>query len=60
MIVEETINGKVFIAQTTYYVYASEEARQNGIATLTTSNTEVFETNKKATREGETKTIILI
>ena len=39
----KTINDKVFIEQTTYYVYKNEEDLQNGgIPLLTTSNYDVF------------------
>ena len=44
----ETINGKVFIAQTTYYIYRSEESLQNDEAPFcTTSDVETFNRYKE-------------
>jgi len=48
MIKEETINGKVFIEQTTYFIYNSEEDRQNSLPLIVTGIQELFEEKKRA------------
>lgn len=54
MVTRETINGVYFLAQTTYYVYESEEDCMNGKpAFLTTSSPEYFETYKRNARHNE-------
>jgi len=51
MIKETKIGAKIFIEQTTYYVYASESHRQNDAPSLTTSNKKVFNSAKKKEKE---------
>jgi len=51
MIKEEKIGKRIFIAQTTYYIYDSEEKRQNDYAFLRTSDKKLFESYKKQTRK---------
>jgi hypothetical protein len=52
MIVKETVDGKVFIAQTTYYIYRSEEDLQTDKQPmLITSDTVEFEGYKNRTKE---------
>ena len=53
MIVEEKINGLIFVAQTTYYVFKSEEHRANDDCTLVTSEWVKFEANKDLARKNE-------
>jgi len=51
MVKRETINGRVFIAQTTYYVYRSEaELQDDKPPFLETSNGETFEQYKEQER----------
>jgi len=50
MIKREEINGKIFIAQTTYYIYDSEEHLQNDHAFLRTSDRKLF--NKHRANES--------
>ena len=47
MIKETKIGTKIFIEQTTYYVYASEAHRMNDRAAVTTSDKKVFDKIKK-------------
>jgi hypothetical protein len=51
MITREEINGLIFIAQTTYYIYKSEEDLQKGKATVVCSEEQIFEQNKKLAKE---------
>ncbi len=54
MIIEEKINGMVFVEQRTYYIYASEEDRANGHAAILTCSKEgVFIENKKLAKKKE-------
>ena len=43
----ETINGAVFLEQTTYYIYRSEEDRLNDKPMLTTSCKKTWNSYKK-------------
>jgi len=51
MIKETKIGAKIFIEQTTFYVYESEYHRQNDRASIVTSDKKVFNAAKK--RENE-------
>lgn len=42
MIINEEINGVLFIEQRTFYIYMSEEDRQNGKYSFVTSDEKVF------------------
>lgn len=53
MITEEKINGMVFVAQTTYYVYKSDEDRREDKYTFVTSNPVAFEVNREEARKNE-------
>lgn len=56
MIKEEKINGKTFVAQTTYYVYETVGDRVAGKAVVTTSDENYFEQLKQRQRDlAETK-----
>jgi hypothetical protein len=56
MVNRETINGMVFIAQTTYYVYRSEEDLQNdAIPMLTSSDIISFDAYKDIARSSKEK-----
>lgn len=57
MIEREEINGLIFIAQTKYMIYRSEEDLQKdgNHAVLTTSDKAKYEANKKLAREKEEK-----
>lgn len=46
MILEEKINGVIFVEQRTFYIYNSEEDRKNGKYSLVTSNEVLFEEQK--------------
>jgi len=52
MIKDEKINDMVFLEQTTYYIYRTEEDRKNDLPFLTTSNKETFDEYKNAAHEG--------
>jgi hypothetical protein len=52
MIQDEKIKNMVFLEQTTYYIYRSEEDRKNGIAFLTTSDKNKYEQYKEAALAG--------
>jgi hypothetical protein len=52
MIKDKKIKNMVFLEQTTYYIYRSEEDRKNGIAFLTTSDKKKYEQYKEAAKEG--------
>lgn len=41
------INGRIFIKQTTYYIYDSKKDLMSDIPILTTSNKSVFEKHKQ-------------
>jgi len=47
MVKQEIINGKIFITQTTYYIYSSEPDLQNDHAYLITSDKAFFLRHKK-------------
>jgi len=47
MVEREEINGKIFIEQTSYYIYNSEEDRKKDEWEFTTSNKKEFEKEKK-------------
>jgi len=52
MIKTENIKGNIFLAQTTYYVYASKEARESGKSPVfVTSNKEEFEEMKQRVKD---------
>jgi len=53
MIHEEEINGKIFIAQTTYYIYESEQHLQDDHAFLRTSDKKLFNNHKKIQRKND-------
>lgn len=56
MVKREEIKGVVFLAQTTYYIYRSEESLQNDEqAYCTTSDVKVFNAHKKQIKNGELK-----
>ncbi|MFA5366290.1 MAG: hypothetical protein WC333_00005 [Dehalococcoidia bacterium] len=44
---ETKIGDIIFVAQTTYYIYGSEEDRKSGHFSVSTSNKKVFEDYKK-------------
>lgn len=52
MIKDEKINDMVFLEQTTYYIYRTEEDWKNDIPFLTTSNKGVFDEYKTAATDG--------
>lgn len=52
MLIEETIGEKVFVEQTTYYCYKSEEDRLNDKSYFTTSNKKQFDEHKEAIRKS--------
>jgi hypothetical protein len=60
MILEETINGRVFLEQRTFYIYESEELRRKGKWSACVSQQEVFNYYKnkelKKLSEGEYET----
>ena len=47
MIRKEIINGKVFLIQTTFFVYDNESKHKNGVPRLITSNKKEFNYHKK-------------
>ncbi len=51
MIKKEIINKKIFVEQTTFYVYKDENAHKSDTASLVTSNQDDFETYKEIERE---------
>jgi len=54
MVNREEIDGMLFIAQTTYYVYRNEEdLMADNEPFLTTSNTDAFEACKNRAKEGK-------
>lgn len=53
MIAEEKINGMIFVAQTTYYIYRDEADRIKDEYVLCTSNTDNFISNKDEARKNE-------
>lgn len=53
MIIEEKINGLIFVEQRRYYVYASEEDRHNDRFTLSTSDEKRFLANKELAKKKE-------
>lgn len=55
MIKDEKINDMVFLEQTTYYIYRTEEDRLNGLPFLTTSTKKVFDEYKTAALAGDWK-----
>jgi hypothetical protein len=55
MIAREEINGLIFIAQTTYYIYKSEEDLQNSKPTVVCSQEKIFN-QKQRTCKKERRT----
>jgi len=56
MIKRKEIKGNIFIAQTTYYIYRSEDDLQNDkLPFLITSNKKVFESYKKSIKTEKVK-----
>lgn len=53
MIKKTIINGTVFIAQTTYYIYKDEQSIQNSPPMLTTSDRRVFNNQKTLYKKGK-------
>ncbi len=53
MIIKEKINGLIFVEQRSFYIYKSEEDRQNSVFTLATSQEELFLANKELAKEKE-------
>ena len=53
MIKELKIGERIFVTQTTYFIYDSEEDRKNDKFYMTTSMEDVFETYKKQARDFE-------
>lgn len=51
MIKETKIGTKIFIEQTTYYMYDSEYARSNDRPSITTSDKKVFDKEKKRQKD---------
>ena len=51
MIKRTKIGNKIYIEQTTYYVYQSEYHLQNDTPTLVTSSKKIFEDEKKRTKK---------
>ena len=51
MINTEIINGKVFVEQTTFYVYKDENARKSDIANFVTSDQDRFAIYKETERK---------
>lgn len=47
MIKKEIINGRVFLEQRTYFIYANEKDWKNGKHILVTSDESIFKLNKK-------------
>ena len=52
MIKDKIIKGMVFLEQTTYYIYRSEEDRKNGIPFLTTSDKKTYDLYRKEAMAG--------
>lgn len=50
MILEENINGLVFVEQRIFYIYNSEEDRKNGNYSFFTSDESLFLTHKENLR----------
>ena len=50
MILEENINGLVFVEQRTFYIYKSEEDRKKGNYSFVTSDESLFLTHKENLR----------
>ena len=48
MIIEENINGKIFVEQRTYYVYNSKEDRENDNFSILLSDEQKFLELKKS------------
>lgn len=55
MIQEEKIKNMVFLEQTTYYIYRSNEDWENDKPFLTTSNRAVYARYKTAAKRGKWK-----
>lgn len=53
MIKTDKVKGNVFVEQTTYYLYASEEDRANDKHVFCGSDKKEFEAIKKRIEEGE-------
>jgi len=51
MLKETKIGGKIFLEQTTYYVYASESHRQNDVPSVTTSSKKEFNRIKQSQKK---------
>jgi len=45
-VIHKNINGKIYVEQTTYYVYRSEEDLQDDKPCLITSSKKVFDRHK--------------
>lgn len=56
MIVDEKVKENVFVEQTTFYIYASEEDRQNGKHIFVSSNREEFDKIKEKVKNGDALT----
>lgn len=52
MLQEEIIDGVIFVAQTTFYVYPSAKDRDRGAYSCCTSDGEIFDRLKKDCRNG--------
>ena len=50
---KEEINGKIFIAQTTYYIYIDDPHYQLDIPLLTTSDKELFDIHREIESKQE-------
>ena len=55
MIKKEIINGVVFIEQTSFHIYRSDEANKKNDAFLITSNRDEFEHTKELIKNGTLK-----
>jgi len=54
MIKKEIINGKLFLTQTTFYIYNSEDGNvKDEIPTLVTSDKKVFMLNRRYHKKQE-------
>ena len=53
MIKKEIVNGKIFVEQTTFYMYEDEDAHKSDTASLITSDQDDFEMYKEVERERE-------
>ena len=51
MIKKETINGTVYLEQTTYYIYGSEEDWKKDLPAITMSSRKEFNRRKKNAKE---------